>query len=249
MGYPEAAGLRSPERPRDVALEHEHALDLGCAVSVKDRVRQALVCPYCRDDVTRSAESVLCARDACGALYHSECWDECRSFHGSCAVFGCDSTEAGEVSSLGYLLRLLSLLVTAILLPPRVVHAVHELEDEGVAGIYHRARALAQPFFLSVCEPAENSALKLFLYVSAALPLAGLGTYLIPLLDPTLQIGGFLLMPILVLLATFLGPSLIAFGATLACCVAWSLARALRSELAALGLLGRPDAEATAAKK
>ena len=101
-------------------------VELGMDLDLRARIRQALVCPYCRDEVERGAESVGCVRDGCGAIYHSECWEECSADHGSCAVFGCSSQRAAPLSSAGYLLRLLRLLAAALLLPPRLVAAVEE---------------------------------------------------------------------------------------------------------------------------
>ncbi len=86
----------------------------------RSRLSEALVCPYCRDGISRSAV-VACARSGCGALYHRECWEECARRYGGCAVFGCESHAARPVGLLGYLVRLARMAIAAILFPPRVV--------------------------------------------------------------------------------------------------------------------------------
>jgi Prokaryotic RING finger family 1 len=46
-------------------------------------------CPYCRFPLKRDVPSVDC--DACGAVYHAECWQE----GGGCAILGCPNAVAG----------------------------------------------------------------------------------------------------------------------------------------------------------
>src|SRR5450432_105941 len=74
----------------------------------RSRLRQALVCPYCRDSVTRRG-TVACARQGCGALYHRDCWSECTRSYGGCAVYGCASKHSKEISAAGYVARLVRL--------------------------------------------------------------------------------------------------------------------------------------------
>lgn len=83
------------------------------------RLRAALACPYCKDAV--SDEAVGCERAGCGALYHRECWEECRASYGGCAVYGCGCTTAREVGRFALRRRALRLLLAAALFPPRVV--------------------------------------------------------------------------------------------------------------------------------
>lgn len=108
----------------------------------RGRIREALVCPYCRDEVTRRA-TVVCARRGCGALYHRECWDECAAQYGGCAIYGCEARSCREVSVAGYLLRILRLILAAILFPPRIVQAIQKHEDAPLRTIYESARRYA----------------------------------------------------------------------------------------------------------
>jgi hypothetical protein len=93
------------------------------APRLRARVREALVCPYCRDAVARKG-TVACARRGCGALYHRECWEDCQEHYGGCAVLGCESRHARGISLAGYFWKLLRLVLAALLLPPRVLRAV-----------------------------------------------------------------------------------------------------------------------------
>jgi hypothetical protein len=52
----------------------------------------SLVCAYCRDQISSTIRA--CSHPHCGARYHPECWDECRSAWGSCAIYGCDSRKS-----------------------------------------------------------------------------------------------------------------------------------------------------------
>lgn len=203
-------------------------------LSVRDRLREALTCPWCRDDVQRSATSVVCSRDHCGALYHTECWDDCRELHGSCAVFGCDATEAEQVTRLGYLIRLLSLLLATILLPPRVLRAARTLEQHGFRSVFDRACAQVEPFCLSL-DPGENSFAKLFAYTFAAIPVSGLLLQFLPFFRGSEAIL-ILALPVVVGLLTLLGPTLIATSVVLAYAVCATLTRGLKKELGILGL-------------
>jgi hypothetical protein len=93
----------------------------------RSRLRRALVCPYCRDDVGREG-ALTCGRRGCGALYHRECWEECAAQYGGCAVYGCASTKANEVSRWGWTVRFVRLFLAAVLFPPRVVRAIARYE-------------------------------------------------------------------------------------------------------------------------
>lgn len=86
-------------------------------VRARGRVRAALRCPYCHDDVTRRG-ALACTRPGCGALYHRDCWAEAEQARG-CAALGCGARTAVEVSAAGWALRLVRLVVVALLLPPR----------------------------------------------------------------------------------------------------------------------------------
>ncbi|MBX3470647.1 MAG: hypothetical protein KF878_27585 [Planctomycetes bacterium] len=125
---------RAPEGPPAAPQVRVAARQPGR--TVRARVREAMRCPFCRDDVAR-AGAVGCARRGCGALYHAECWEECAASYGGCAVFGCGCREATGVTRTALLVRLVRLLVAAVLFPPRMLEALRQ-EGEGVAAV-HRA--------------------------------------------------------------------------------------------------------------
>src|SRR5262249_10267165 len=111
--------------------------------ATRSRFRQALVCPFCRDEVGRDG-AVVCARERCGALYHAECWGECATHYGGCAIYGCSSKKSREVSAAGYAFRLARLVVAAILFPPKVARAIRATEGQGFRAIYRRAAKRAE---------------------------------------------------------------------------------------------------------
>ncbi len=110
-------------------------------------MRQALVCPYCRDEVKRRG-TVACARRKCGALYHRECWEECATQYGGCAVYGCESRKSREISAAGYAFKVFRLFLAALLFPPRIARAMKRHHDESTVSIFRlslaRARAVRQ---------------------------------------------------------------------------------------------------------
>lgn len=112
------------ERPRPPELQ----------VQPRGRVRQALVCPYCRDQVGRRG-AVGCAGPACGAVYHAACWEEVRAELGRCAIPGCGHTAARPLGVWGYWARLVRLLLAALLFARRAAtHAAEvavQVEREG----------------------------------------------------------------------------------------------------------------------
>lgn len=136
------------------------------AVRSRGRVRQALVCPYCRDEVPRSG-ALACARRGCGALYHRECWDECAASYGGCAVYGCGSKATREVSTAGYLVRLLKLALAALLFPPRLARRMVEAREPGAASPLARAHGAASTVLVSL-DDTQNGLGKLALSVLAA---------------------------------------------------------------------------------
>ncbi len=98
--------------------------------SPRTRLGQALTCPFCRDSITRRG-TVACARRACGALYHRECWEECVASYGGCAIYGCESKRAKEVSLAGYFFKILRLALAALLFSRRLVRALRSEERSG----------------------------------------------------------------------------------------------------------------------
>lgn len=95
----------------------------------RSRLRRALLCPYCHDDVGRKG-AVLCARDGCGAVYHRDCWHECVEQYGACAVYGCESTRSRELSVRAYVARVARLLLATLLFPPQVLRALVRFEEK-----------------------------------------------------------------------------------------------------------------------
>ncbi len=134
----------------------------------RSRVRQALVCPYCRDDVGRSG-TVACARRGCGALYHRGCWEECAASYGGCAIYGCESKRSREVSVAGFLLRVVRLAVAALLFSPRVLRTVVDPRRAETRSVIRQALSVGwsvSPF----SERIENGTFKMSLYLAGAVP-------------------------------------------------------------------------------
>ncbi|MEZ0228715.1 MAG: hypothetical protein ACAI25_08830 [Planctomycetota bacterium] len=48
-------------------------------------------CSYCRDELDEACPS-SCGKRSCTALYHRECWIECFTHFGGCAIPGCDKS-------------------------------------------------------------------------------------------------------------------------------------------------------------
>ena len=130
----------------------------------RGRVRQALLCPYCRDGVARRG-SVACARKGCGTLYHRECWDECAASYGGCAVYGCGSQSAHEVSAAGYFVRLAKLVLAALLFPPRLARRIVASREPGAASPLSLAHA-ATKGVLPSRDQSKNGPLKFFVHLT-----------------------------------------------------------------------------------
>lgn len=232
---PAAFEILSPAAAPPPELSPSPALPVD--LDLRARIHQALVCPYCRDEVERAVESVGCVRDGCGAIYHSECWEECRADHGSCAVFGCSSTRAQPLSATGYVLRVLRLLTAALLLPPRLVAAVEERDGgEGLGRQIARLTARALPSL----DPSDDGFTKLAAYLTTSCMLA---FAVIPLLQHLLPPGFppamlVLAIPPLVLLGTLILPGLVAGVSISAFCLARALVLGLKGERAALERAG-----------
>ena len=113
--------------------------NLGAWISARYRVGELLreARELWRRGETRvdgSTEEVVgCARPGCGAVYHAECWEECKASYGACAVFGCGCRESTSLSQTQLRLRGLRLLLAAFLFPQRLVDAVRNVDasDEG----------------------------------------------------------------------------------------------------------------------
>lgn len=124
----------------DADVPRPTSLEVRVEPTARGRAREALRCPYCRDDATRVV--LACARSGCGAHYHAECWDECRTTFGGCAVLGCGSREVRGVGRLRFLGRFVRLLLAAWLFPPRLLRALREGGDARPE-LRARARRLA----------------------------------------------------------------------------------------------------------
>jgi hypothetical protein len=124
------------------------------ASSPRSRLDQALLCPYCRDTVTRRG-TVACARRGCGALYHRDCWQEVVSSYGGCAIYGCESKKAKEVSAAGWVIKMVRLILAGVLLPRRLARAIRKTEGVGFGTIlkdaFSRARGVGRILGLCAC--------------------------------------------------------------------------------------------------
>jgi len=141
------------EQTRPAERPHEPAPEVAVTPArPRSRLKQALLCPYCRDAVTRTG-TVACARRGCGALYHRACWDEVVKDYGGCAIYGCESKKAREVSAVGWAVRVVRLLVATILLPPRVVRALRK-HEAGEVPLWRQTRTLTSNVRLpTLCTP------------------------------------------------------------------------------------------------
>jgi hypothetical protein len=204
--------------------------------STRSRLRQALVCPYCRDEVG-SEGALICARKGCGALYHRECWDECAMQYGGCAVYGCSSKKANEVTASGYILRIARLAVAAALFTPKIAQAIRRTESEGFLSIYRRAAKATKLVGVSN-DPEENKPYKMAIHVglsfgmvATAIVLSGVSREFSNWLDAT----GNRILIFLALVAIPIGlPWALALPPTLVFFTFRALAVAFKSELAAL---------------
>lgn len=217
----------------------ERALDIHVASAPSEgRVRAALRCPYCHDQVSR-AGAVGCARAACGALYHRECWDEVARWDG-CAALGCGSREAREVSAVGYLVRVARLLLAALLFPRRVVRRLRAQDEAGALSIYRRALDMAW-VALPSRDASRNGPVKLFLIIASVVPAAFLVACVAawtvePEGDSILK--AFLALSIFPLWVGF--PFLVALAGALVLHAGLAVGRAFRRELAALARAEAP---------
>jgi hypothetical protein len=210
----------------------------------RGRLRQALVCPYCRDEVGREG-AVICARSRCGALYHDECWRECGEHYGGCAIYGCSSKKSHEVSATGYILRLARLGVAALLFPPRVARAITSSERESFLAIYRKAARWTNRIAVSP-DSRENPPWKMALYVFVSMPIAfALVIAFIHVVTPETRSAfslevffrrpwGFAAFWALTTGIAFVLPRLVALPPALALYTYRAVAEVLKSELAAL---------------
>lgn len=201
------------------------------------RVRTALRCPYCHDQVTRRG-ALSCARPACGALYHRECWDEVAAWDG-CAALGCGGREAREVSGLGYLVRVARLLAAALLFPRRVVRALRVTEGAGPRAVFGQALDRAWVVVPSR-DSSKNGLLKLALHAVVVGPVLGVLVALVVWSGLTAPGPILVIFPLLAVLGTLGAAFGLALLATLALFSARALARAFRRELAAFGRADAP---------
>jgi hypothetical protein len=197
------------------------------------RVRAALRCPYCHDQVGRR-DMLACAR----GRYHRECWEECARWDG-CAALACGSREAREVSALGYVVRLLRLALAALLFPPRVARALITTEGAGVVSIFRQALTVAWVIVPS-SDASKNGPGKFMLHLLSAVP----AVYLVwAILEHTSQGGPaelVLLIPVVFIGLMIFAPFLLALVATISFYGLRGLALAFRGELAAFGRQDAP---------
>jgi hypothetical protein len=64
--------------------------------------------------------------------------------YGGCAIYGCESKKAREVSAVGYFARAMTIFLSAAIFPPRVLRSLLEEPDLGsvLPRAFQRARAL-----------------------------------------------------------------------------------------------------------
>jgi hypothetical protein len=201
---------------------------------VNSRLRQALVCPYCRDSVG-SEGTVICARTKCGALYHRECWEECARQYGGCAVYGCTAKKCREVTAAGFALRIAKLLLAAALFPPRAVRALRSNETESALSVYRRAVAASKRVYLwTNANGRRQQAVVLLAGVPLSyLVLAAFGFFHVPYRDDLnfpVFFGIIFSVPFLMLAI----PYLVAVPVVFTFFFALAMKRALEAEFAAL---------------
>ncbi|MCO5172166.1 MAG: hypothetical protein M9894_38205 [Planctomycetes bacterium] len=223
-------------RPRDErpARRSPEVRVVAQARPAEGRVRAALRCPYCHDQVTRQG-ALACARRGCGALYHRECWDEVARWDG-CAALGCGSRDAREVSALGFLVRVARLVLAALLFPRRVAQALRANEGQGAGSIFRQALGQAWRALPSF-DDRENGPLKFLLHMVVVGP-AVIGSFALLLRLQTDWVC--LLFPVVAVLATLGAAFVLALVLTLAFYALRALALAFRQELAAFGRLEAP---------
>ena len=237
MAEPEPGRIqvRPREAPREPACGQAEPEALGRG----ERVRAALRCPFCRDDVGRRG-AVACVRAGCGAIYHRECWEECARDYGGCAVFGCGATAARELSALGWFLRAARLVLAALLFTPRVLAAVREQDR---AEVFARALQRARWIHRATNRDSGNQALAVLVL---GVPLSYLIVFAVAWLvrgrveltprDMPWFMAVLFGVPFLMLVLPFLA----AFAALLGWNSLRLAARVLREELAALERGQRP---------
>lgn len=218
-------------RPRPERSSHDDLPHV--VVRSGGRVRAALRCPYCHDQVGRQG-ALACARGGCGALYHRECWEECARWDG-CAALACGSREAREVSALGYLVRCMRLLLAALLFPRRLARALRATERAGVTSIFRRALDAAWVLVPS-SDASKNGPGKFMLHLLSAVPALYLVFVLAERADQSGSPAAFVLAtPIVYMGLMLFAPFLLALVATTGFYALRALALAFRSELAAFG--------------
>jgi hypothetical protein len=233
-----------PRQPRDDDDEPQPSRDEPAVLrsrTRRGRVREALRCPYCHDQV-EGGGAVGCARTACGAVYHLECWGELQSSYGACAVYGCGSQQAKELSRWAWWWRLTRLILATILFPPRVVGLVRQADTEGLRSIYRRAREKAGWIY---GQANANSTMQTLLVLGMGVPLSYALVALVTAsrggeltendmawIMPLIGAGPFLMLIL---------PSLLAFVFTVGVALATGLAHAFATELSALARADRPD--------
>ncbi len=185
----------------------------------------------------------------CGGFYHRECWEECATSYGGCAVFGCESRRCREVSAAGFVLRILRLVLAAIVFPPRLIRAIASDErSEQRQSIW--ARSLRYAKLLDPRSARGVHAVVCFvLYLIALGPVIAIGGLTCVGLamlaqklfdDPPifLVVAGGLAGLVVTVAAAVFAPVPFGFLLALGYYFMWFVASVLRSEFA---LLGRVD--------
>lgn len=151
------------------------AFGLARALSAESqRLRAALTCPYCHDQLDESA--MVCDRDGCGAYYHEECWNECSRDYGGCAIYGCGTASAHAVGRFALQRRVWRLLVAAALFPPKLVKRLRESERENFRQVWQRSRAYQRGISHDVGRTLLIGFVNLIVVVAAAIAIVAAGT-------------------------------------------------------------------------
>jgi len=197
------------------------------------RLRAAMTCPYCRDGLEH--EALLCGRPGCGAAYHPECWSECHTGYGGCAVYGCGHTAAEPIGRFALRRRLLRLVVAAALFPPRAVASLRELDGQSLRDVWRKAlehqRGVSRSPARTLAYGAISAAVCEVILLAVVLTTVDMRTYVHDMPGLFLRLSPVVALP-LVFLRLPLARAFVGGSVTL-------LARAFRGELAALSRADR----------
>lgn len=197
------------------------------------RLRAAMTCPYCKDGLQH--EALLCGRPGCGAAYHPECWSECRTGYGGCAVYGCGHTAAEPIGRFALRRRVFRLVIAAALFPPRAVASLRELDGQSLRDVWREAREHQREISRSPARTlaygAISAAVCEVILLAVVLATVDMRTYVHDMPALFSRLGPVFVLPFVFLRAPLAGALLRGSGKL--------LARAFRGELGALSRADR----------